>query len=94
MGKLINEPIAFRSGGQSLFGRSGSSQKDAVPTAFTWRGREYSIEALGGEWRELGRWWEGEGERRYIRAITSRGPAMDLCQDMKTGQWMVYEVQD
>ncbi|MEN6343850.1 MAG: DUF6504 family protein [Armatimonadia bacterium] len=87
MGKLINEPIQVTRQ-PSLF------ERDPLPRRFTWRGRDYLIATLGGEWRELGRWWEGEGERRYLRAVTSRGMTVDLCQDLKTGQWTVAEVQD
>lgn len=87
MGKLINEPITCNF-------PECSGDPEAIPRQFIWRGRQYQVEAVGGEWRMLGRWWEGEGERRFVRALTGRGLAMDLCQDLSTGQWMVYEVQD
>ena len=87
MGKLINEPIVLKPQ-PTLF------DPRPFPTRFIWRGRQYQVQEIGGEWRTLGRWWEGEGERRYIRAITAQGLAMDLCQDMRTGQWSLYEVQD
>ena len=82
MGKLINEPI-FPVG---VF--------HDVPLGFIWRGRRYEVAEVGGEWRTLGRWWEGEGERRYVRILTPAGLALDLCHDMKTGLWMLHELQD
>ena len=87
MGKLIDEPIQLKQL-PTLF------EQTEVPTHLTWRGKDYRIEAIGGEWRTLGRWWEGEGERRYVRAITTTGLAMDLCHDAKTGSWMLHELQD
>jgi hypothetical protein len=95
MGKVINEPIVYGRPG-SEFARQDSSQGPPPdpPLDFTWRGRAYRVESLGGEWRTLGRWWEGEGERRYVRALTSRGQTLDLCLDARTGQWSVHEVQD
>jgi len=85
--KRINEPITLRRS-PSLFDRNH------IPTQFTWRGRDYRVQAIGGEWRILGRWWDGEGERHYFRAITPQGLAMDLCHDMQSGAWTLYELQD
>ena len=87
MGKLIDEPITLRSQG-TLF------QQQPLPAQFEWRGRQYRIESIGGEWRTLGRWWEGEGECRFLRAVVGNGLAMDLCQNLKTGHWTLHEVQD
>jgi hypothetical protein len=87
MAKHIHEPITVSSQ-QELF------DSQTLPRRFTWRGRSFEIAEVGGEWRELGRWWEGEGERRTIRAITTRGVTMDLCQDLRTGLWTLAEVQD
>lgn len=100
MGKLINEPIFFASPPAPLSfqerGRKAGVQtcEHTIPCRFTWRGKNYRIETIGGEWRTLGRWWEGEGERRYLRAVMPGGLTMDLCQDMKTGNWMLHELQD
>jgi hypothetical protein len=88
MGKLINEPVIL----QPLPKRG--PQRKPESQGFLWRGRLHRIEAVGGEWRLLGRWWEGEGERRYLRAITSTGLALDLCQDLVTGRWVVHEMPD
>jgi len=66
----------------------------AMPREFTWRGRRYLIESLSCEWRRLGRWWKGEPERRYLRAVTPEGIAFDICQDMKTGKWVLVGMED
>lgn len=87
MSKLINEPILLPRN-PNLFDRTH------VPTRFTWRGREYRIQAIGGEWRKLGKWWEGEGEQHYVRTITPQGLAMDLKYDTRSGAWTLYQLQD
>lgn len=95
MGKIVNEPIVYQERGKGAAQSSYFEESEPPPPQdFTWRGRSYRVDALGGEWRTLGRWWEGEGERRYVRALTSRGQTLDLCLDGRTGQWSVYEVQD
>ena len=93
MGKLIDEPITLKR--PSLRKQEPLAfATDALPRRFVWRGREYPIHSIGGEWRVLGRWWEGEGERRYLRVVTPNGLAMDLCEDVATGHWMLHELQD
>lgn len=87
MSKLINEPIVLPQN-PDLFGQSH------VPARFTWRGREYRVQVIGGEWRRLGRWWEGEGEQRYVRTITPQGLAMDLKYDAGSGSWSLHQLQD
>ena len=87
MGKLIDEPITLQVQ-PTLF------HSQPLPTQFEWRGRRYRIETIGGQWRTLGRWWEGEGECRFVRAVTPNGLTMDLCQNMKTGHWTLHELQD
>ena len=87
MPRRINQPITLHQP-PSLFSPS------APPTRFNWRGRDYPITSLSNEWRSLGRWWKGEAERRYLRALTPTGQAFDLCQDMKTGTWTLVELQD
>ena len=86
MPKRIMQPILLED--QDLFAQA------PTPRQFTWRGRRYLIESLSGEWRKLGRWWKGEPERRYLRAVTPEGLAFDICQDMKTGKWTLVGMQD
>ncbi len=83
MTKSIGEPIEIT--------RMGS---DRCPDMFRWRGRTYSVIDTGGTWRLLGRWWEGDGERRYVRVATSAGKTFDLCRYASTEEWHVYRVWD
>ena len=67
---------------------------DRCPETFTWRGRRYDVVDAGGTWRLLGRWWEGDGERRFVRVLTDAGKTFDLCRYEATDQWHVYRVWD
>jgi len=65
-----------------------------IPRRFIWHDRQYEIRYIGGHWCRRGRWWDGEGDRRFFRVITTAGMAMDLCQDESTGRWSVAAVHD
>ena len=67
---------------------------DEHPSEFIWRGRTYRIVDTGGRWRLLGRWWEGDGERHFIRVATDLGRCFDLCRYASTEDWHVYRVWD
>ncbi|MEA3400576.1 MAG: DUF6504 family protein [Armatimonadota bacterium] len=83
MTKSIGEPIEIATIGG-----------DRCPDAFTWRGRRYRVVETGGTWRLLGRWWEGDGERCFLRVMTEAGKCFDLCRYAATDQWHVYRVWD
>lgn len=51
--------------------------------------RTYEIQEIIGEWRALGRWWEGEGERHYLRVRTTCGTILVLHYDTKTREWLL-----
>ena len=87
MGKLIDEPITLQIQ-PSLF------QSQPLPHQFEWRRKRDQIETIGGPWRTIGCWWEGEGDCRFFRAVTPNGLTMDTYQNMKTGRWTLHELQD
>ena len=83
MGKLILEPI-----------QTDLTRGTASPRAFRWRGRRYRITQLGGQWTERGRWWEGRGERCFVRALTDRNTVVDLCFEPHRGRWLLHSLHD
>ena len=83
MSKLILEPI-----------QPDLSRELPYPRAFHWRGRCYHIRQLGGHWTELRRWWAGEGEREFFRALTDCNTVVDLCFEPQHGQWLLYQLYD
>ncbi len=83
MTRAIDEPIVIR---EMAGGR--------YPRRFYWRGRDFEVAETGGVWRLLGRWWEGDDERSFLRVVTSTGVCLDLCHYRSTDQWYVHEVYD
>ena len=63
-------------------------------TRFVWRGGEHRVASLGGHWARQGRWWCGEGYRRYFRITTLGNVALDLCYDELAHSWTVAALMD
>jgi len=82
MSKIIDEPITMLQPQVRCGG------------GFVWRGREHRIDQIGGHWSRRGRWWRGEGYRRYIRITTLDNMALDLCYDELGQYWTVAEMMD
>ena len=91
MARRIEEPVrvTLRRGG-------------AAPAAFTWEGRRYAVERVEACWKEVGPWWDGEGERTFFR-VTARhcapglSPASGVYElrfDHASERWWLHEVVD
>ena len=83
MSKFINEPILVRLDPQTQ-----------RPRSFVWRQRRYDVWAIGSEWHETGKWWEGDQERVYLRALAGNGAAYDLCYDSTFDRWLLHTLHD
>ena len=83
MTKILDEPVVMLGAEHNRPGRS-----------FIWRDREHEIEAIGGQWTRRGRWWIGEGNRRYFRITILSNMILDLCLDEGGQSWSVAEVWD
>ena len=91
MARRVDEPVqvALRQGG-------------AAPAAFTWGGRRYAVERVEACWKEVGPWWDGEGERTFFRVTARHHPPgrcaepglYELRFDHGTGRWWLHEVID
>ena len=91
MARRIEEPVrvALRRGGTE-------------PAAFTWGERLYAVECVEACWKEVGPWWDGEGERTFFR-VTARhcapslSPASGVYElrfDHASERWWLHEVVD
>lgn len=83
MSKIIDEPIVML-----------GAEHQRPGQAFIWRNREHTIQSVGGRWSCRGRWWIGEGARRYFRITTLANVTLDLCFDELTHSWTVAELWD
>jgi uncharacterized protein DUF6504 len=74
----------------------------AEPATFTWQGRCYAVERVEGCWKEVGPWWDGEGERTFFRVTARpRVPGLHLATgvyelrfDHGREEWWLHEVVD
>jgi uncharacterized protein DUF6504 len=56
MPRYVHEKIAIR------LRRGG-----AAPARFDWQERRYTVQSVEACWKEIGPWWDGNGERTYFR---------------------------
>jgi DNA relaxase NicK len=46
------------------------------------------------EWKDTGRWWDGEDEKVFYRLTGTGGAVYELCSDGRLNQWNLYRVLD
>jgi len=83
MTKTVDEPILV-----------SQAVRGCVPGLFRWREQTFKVVEVGGRWRLMGRWWEGEGEREFVRVVADCGICFDLCRQESTESWQVHKVYD
>jgi hypothetical protein len=89
MARRIDEPV-----------RVALSHGGGEPAAFTWSGRCYLVERVEACWKEVGPWWDGEGERTFFRVtacLAGRGAAPGIYElrfDHGSEEWWLQEVVD
>lgn len=77
MSRIINRPIeVVVDDQQGLVG-------------FLWQGRWISICSIVRMWREIGKWWQGEGESTFYTVISRDLSVYELCNSYKGGWWLV-----
>ncbi len=70
------------------------------PARFLWEGRRYRVHSVDAVWKEMGRWWDGEGEMTTFRVTAAPEPApgaagvYELCYRQVTADWTLAEIQD
>lgn len=91
MARRIDEPVrvVLRQGG-------------AEPAAFTWGERRYAVQRVEACWKEIGSWWDGEGEHTFfrvtahhcVRGRASEAGVYELRFDHAAERWWLHEVVD
>jgi len=56
---------------------------DGRPLAFRWRGRLWRVIRTAEVWKEVGYWWEGEGEKTFFRLETEGGRLVEVYFDSR-----------
>lgn len=66
---------------------------DGRPLWFAFRGRRRVVRVLD-SWREIGEWWDGNGERIVYRVETEDGGVFELDYRPTDGGWFLYKAYD
>jgi hypothetical protein len=45
-------------------------------------------------WKDVGCWWEEEGEKVFYRLEIDGGRLFEVYLDRRTGKWFLYRVYD
>lgn len=64
------------------------------PLSFRWRGLLRRVARTADVWKDVGCWWEGEGEKVFYRLETTDGRLLELYLDRMAGKWYLYRVYD
>lgn len=104
MARLVNKPLcvlALRGGAPAAFVLAGDGRAPRRPLPGGRcgppggrAGRVLRAAAVLDEWRETGRWWAGEGEKRVYRLLMEGGGVWEVEQDEASGRWFLYKVYD
>ncbi len=63
-----------------------------APKRFFWFKRWVNVEKVMDIWKEIGRWWEGDGERLCFRVLSSEGGMYEIY--IRKKEWSLYKVYD
>lgn len=82
MSKIINQPVLV------------VTDRGAKPSRFFWYKRWHNVMDVLEQWKDTGRWWDGEDEKVFFRLQVSEGGVYELFSDMAKNQWRLYKVYD
>lgn len=82
MPRIIDQPIAVTLG------------PNREPLMFTWRRQRYQVAEVLDSWREVGAWWDKEGEKTTFRVRTRSNGMFELTFDLGQGRWYLYKAYD
>jgi len=80
--KVVNQPVLV------------VTDKKAVPRRFFWYKRWFSVKDVLEQWKDTGRWWDGEREKVFFRLQVKEGGVYELFSDIAQNQWRLYKVYD
>lgn len=63
-----------------------------TPRRFFWLKRWIDITKITDIWKDVGRWWDDEEEKKFYRVLSSDGGMYEIYSDNKL--WNLYKVYD
>lgn len=64
------------------------------PRAFQRSGRRLKVAGTVEMWKDVGCWWEGEGEKTFYRLEMVDGCLLEIYLERQAGTWRLYRVYD
>lgn len=68
--------------------------KDGLPFSFVWRQEKYETLHIIEQWKDIGSWWLGEGEKTFYRLETLDKGLWEIFYDIKEKKWFLYKSYD
>ena len=68
------------------------TSREGLPTQLLWKKQRWNISEIADQWRETGRWWEGEAMCEFFLIVVVSGSFL-LCRDLTTDAWYAKPVQ-
>lgn len=62
------------------------------PRKFFWFKRWVNVAKIMDEWKETGRWWDGDQEKTFFRILSPEGSIYELYGQER--RWNLYKVYD
>jgi hypothetical protein len=63
------------------------------PMRFLWRGKWIPVGSIVRRWREVGRWWQGEGESTFYTIVSKDLSIYELSNSSQDG-WQLVRIYD
>ncbi len=77
--KLINKPVPVKS-------------SNGNPVLFSFRGSEFKVQDILDLWKDVGEWWNGEGEKAFYRVSLVGHGLAEVYYDEKEMKWYLYSL--
>ncbi|KUO51615.1 MAG: hypothetical protein APF76_13290 [Desulfitibacter sp. BRH_c19] len=68
--------------------------KNGLPISFIWRQEKYETLQIIEQWKDIGSWWLGEGEKIFYRLETLDKGLWEIFYDIKEKKWFLYKSYD
>ena len=70
------------------------NRSGTAPAAFSWERRRYRVRRVEACWKQMGPWWDGEGERTCFRVVAEAAGVYEILHDHTNGRWFLISVLD
>lgn len=65
-----------------------------LPFKIIWSEREAFVTKIIDYWKDIGDWWQGEGEKDFFRLYLDNGTLCEIYYDYQEDIWQLYKIYD